>query len=99
MTDGQDDAPESARWFRVHGRVQGVGFRWWTRKEAERLGVRGTVRNLEDGTVEVRAAGRAAALEELARRLERGPGSARVERVESGDQPATGLPPEFRIAH
>ena len=35
--------------FVVHGRVQGVGFRWWTHREAERLGIGGTVRNRPDG--------------------------------------------------
>lgn len=68
--------------FRVHGHVQGVGFRWWTRRTAESLGVVGSVRNLADGTVEVRAAGRDDALRELESRLKRGPTSARVERVE-----------------
>ena len=41
----------------LEGRVQGVGFRWWTRREATALGLRGTVRNLDDGSVEVHVAG------------------------------------------
>lgn len=68
--------------FRVHGRVQGVGFRWWTRRTAGRLGVAGSVRNLADGTVEVRAAGSAAAMREFESYLRRGPPSAAVEQVE-----------------
>ena len=41
----------------VHGRVQGVGFRWWTRARACELGLRGYARNLNDGRVEVVAEG------------------------------------------
>jgi acylphosphatase len=73
--------------FLVHGRVQGVGFRWFVLREAERRGLRGYVRNLRDGSVEVIAAGKEQALEELGRLLERGPGQARVERVERSDVP------------
>lgn len=69
----------------MHGRVQGVGFRWWTRRTAEELGLAGSVRNLSDGTVEVRAAGSADSLDELERRLQSGPRSAAVRRVERLD--------------
>lgn len=41
----------------VHGRVQGVGFRWWTRSRALEMGLRGWARNLPDGRVEVVAEG------------------------------------------
>jgi acylphosphatase len=41
----------------VHGRVQGVGFRWWTRSRAAELGLRGYAGNLRDGRVEVVAEG------------------------------------------
>lgn len=69
--------------WRVHGRVQGVGFRWWTRRTAEHLGLTGSVRNLPDGTVEVRAAGSDEALREFEGRLREGPRSARVQRIET----------------
>jgi acylphosphatase len=42
----------------VHGRVQGVGFRWWTRSRASELNLRGYASNLRDGRVEVVAEGR-----------------------------------------
>ena len=41
----------------VRGRVQGVGFRWWTRARAVELGLRGVARNLVDGRVEIVAVG------------------------------------------
>lgn len=69
--------------WRIHGRVQGVGFRWWTRRTAESLGITGSVRNRSDGTVEVRAAGSEEALREFEERLREGPRSASVRRVES----------------
>jgi acylphosphatase len=67
----------------VHGRVQGVFFRDSCRREAERLGVRGWVRNREDGTVEAVLAGRPGALEEMVRWAQEGPPYARVETVEA----------------
>jgi acylphosphatase len=66
----------------VHGLVQGVNFRAATRREAERLGVRGWVRNLEDETVELVAEGEEAALFDLLGWLRRGPRLARVERID-----------------
>jgi acylphosphatase len=54
----------------VSGRVQGVGFRWWTRAQAEQLGLVGTATNLPDGGVEVVAEGPRAACDSLAQLLE-----------------------------
>lgn len=71
----------AVRCFVVSGRVQGVGFRWWTRREAQALALVGTVRNRTDGTVEVVATGDERALRELETRLHRGPLAARVTRV------------------
>jgi acylphosphatase len=64
--------------FRVTGRVQGVGFRWWTRAQATRLGLAGSVRNASDGSVEVQARGPVPALAELERLLGEGPPHAQV---------------------
>jgi len=58
--------------FFISGRVQGVSFRAATRKEARRLGLHGYARNLDDGRVEVLAAGSEEALRELERWLHRG---------------------------
>jgi len=56
----------------VRGRVQGVGFRWWTVQQAVALGLTGRATNLDDGRVEVLAEGLAVACRELLARL-RGP--------------------------
>lgn len=68
--------------YRVTGRVQGVGFRWWTRSLAVRLGVSGTVRNLPDGSVAVHARGTDDLLRRLQSQLAEGPPGARVTSVE-----------------
>jgi acylphosphatase len=62
----------------VDGRVQGVGFRWYIREEARRLGLAGWVRNRPDGSVELAARGDAEALERLARSARAGPSGAHV---------------------
>lgn len=82
--------------FRVTGRVQGVGFRWWTRRTARDLGIRGTVRNCRDGSVEIHAQGPDAAMDRFRERLERGPTSARVEEVEEISSEQV-LPGRFEI--
>jgi len=70
------------RGFRVRGRVQGVGFRWWTHRKASHLGLRGTVGNCADGTVEVHACGAVETLDAFAEVLLDGPALARVDGVE-----------------
>lgn len=65
----------------VTGRVQGVNFRSYTQREAERLRLRGYVLNRPEGSVEVVAEGERAALEALLAWLHRGPPAARVEQV------------------
>jgi acylphosphatase len=65
----------------VEGHVQGVGFRWWTAKKAERLGVDGWVRNLSDGHVEILAIGEADAIGDLALACHEGPHGAAVRSV------------------
>jgi len=67
--------------YRVSGKVQGVYFRNSTRIEARRLGLRGVVRNLPDGTVDVLVQGAPAAVEALRLWLHRGPALARVAEV------------------
>ena len=80
------------RRIEIRGRVQGVGFRWWTTREAQRLGVVGWVRNREDGTVEVVASGTPEVLERFVTALGKGPGTARVEGMEvEAWSPTSGL--------
>lgn len=62
----------------VRGRVQGVGFRWFVRQEARRIGVAGWVRNLDDGTVELETAGDDAAVQRFLDHVRVGPDTAEV---------------------
>jgi acylphosphatase len=68
--------------YRVSGRVQGVGFRWSVARRAEELGLRGSVRNCPDGTVEVAVEGAPVTVRQFAQWLGQGPRGAHVERVE-----------------
>jgi acylphosphatase len=70
-----------ARDYRIRGRVQGVGYRYFARRAAERLGVRGFVRNLPGGDVEVHAEADTGTLQEFRAELERGPVSSRVSEI------------------
>ena len=97
MTQRADEQAIDAVRFRVFGRVQGVGYRWWTDREATGLGVTGTVRNLEDGSVEVIAHGNPDQMDRLERALRRGPPMSEVERIERTTLPVGRVPADFTI--
>jgi len=83
---------------RATGRVQGVGFRWFVRGVARRLGVSGWVRNLPDGSVEVAAGGPEPVLAAFTAALRAGPPGARVDQLDLGDvDPRETLPDPFQI--
>jgi acylphosphatase len=89
---------EVTRRFLVFGKVQGVYFRHSARLEAKRLLIRGIARNLPDGSVEVLAQGRAAAVDELRIWLQRGPSQARVAEVrETLPEEAVLIPKGFEV--
>jgi acylphosphatase len=83
----------------VHGAVQGVGFRYFARREALTLGLVGYVRNLSDGTVEVGAEGEVTDLEAYLHRLRQGPSEGEVQWVESSWTEATGVYSDFQIRY
>jgi len=67
--------------IKVHGRVQGVGFRYYTCRQARELGLEGWVRNERDGSVLVHIQGAEELVQSMHKWLERGPSSARVEQL------------------
>jgi acylphosphatase len=81
----------------IEGRVQGVGFRAWVARYARESGVRGWIRNRTDGSVETEAEGEAVAMQELERRLKRGPPHASVEIARAIEPGADELPSPFQV--
>ena len=75
------------RFIFVRGRVQGVNFRYFTQKNAIRLGIRGYVKNLPDGGVEIVADGEKAAINQFVAILWKGPPAARVDTVNVEERP------------
>jgi acylphosphatase len=78
------------RTYRITGRVQGVGFRWFAWDAAMREGLSGFVRNLPDGSVEAVVEGDRDALDRFEWKISSGPSGARVEHVDRDSAPATG---------
>ncbi|PIQ30201.1 MAG: acylphosphatase [Zetaproteobacteria bacterium CG_4_9_14_3_um_filter_49_83] len=67
----------------VSGRVQGVGFRYHTQQQAQKIGIRGWVRNLPDGRVEAMVGGNASAIARMKTWLESGPAFAHVDHMQA----------------
>ena len=84
---------------RVYGRVQGVAFREYTRREAVRLGLFGWVENLPDGTVDVIFEGETVHVETLLAWLAIGSPFSRVTRVEYNIEPPVGESSSFFIQY
>lgn len=82
----------------VAGRVQGVGFRYFTQGEATALGLAGWVRNLPGGEVQLEAEGTRERVDELIAAVRRGPALSRVDDVRLTDRPTAGGT-GFRIRH
>lgn len=83
----------------VHGRVQGVSFRFYTANAAQRHNLTGWVRNLPDGSVEVTVEGPRQQLDQLLAFLRQGPPGARVTDVDVDWRQATGQFKDFRVTY
>jgi acylphosphatase len=77
-----DDRDSKAVRARIHGRVTGVGYRYWTVGQARSLGLDGWVRNRSDDTVELVAVGRPAQVDTLIAACRQGPRLASVTRID-----------------
>jgi acylphosphatase len=83
----------------VYGRVQGVFFRTFVEEYAQQLGLRGYVRNLPSGDVEVVAEGERERVEKLVKYLKKGPPAAIVHRVVTSRSEYTGYYSSFRVRY
>ena len=86
-----------ARRFVISGRVQGVGFRWFTQETASREGLTGWVRNLPDGRVEAIVEGDSESVTRVERALRTGPRGARVATFTVDDELPQGFGGSFEI--
>lgn len=85
--------------YRITGRVQGVFFRAWTQKTAEEMGLRGTVRNLPDGSVEAHVSGPAAVITSFEARLWEGSPASRVDNVIVSESDVVLPPNSFQVLY
>jgi len=83
----------------IRGMVQGVGFRMTAQYHAVKLGVAGTVRNLNDGSVEVFAAGKRPVIEAFLETLRHSPGPGRVDSLQREDLVPAKTYDGFKIIH
>lgn len=96
MTADMSDHDKAVR-MRISGKVQGVGFRMWTRDEAVRLGLTGWVRNERDGAVAALIAGSDSAIATMIERFRQGPAGASVSGVEMEEAEFDKRLTDFRI--
>ncbi len=90
-------AEEKRIYARIYGVVQGVGFRWFTKRIADELDIKGYVRNMDDGSVEVLAVGNEKDLEIFFEKLKEGPALSKVERIEKKEVEVEGTFKDFEI--
>jgi acylphosphatase len=95
----KDESSQGGFHARITGRVQGVGFRYNTRRKARSLRLTGWVKNNPDGSVEVRAEGDKGKLDAMISWLEKGPTGARVEDVQVSSKPYSGKYSDFGIEY
>lgn len=82
----------------VSGRVQGVSFRYYTKQFADKLNLKGSVKNLPNGTVEVIAEGKEDSINQIIDFCKKGPSWAHVEKIIVEEEPETEKLKEFKIS-
>ncbi len=85
------------RALRIHGKVQGVGYRFFATRVARRLGLKGHIQNLRDGTVEAMVEGESSAIEEWIEELHEGPRFAEVSRIDQEKREYRGTFGDFDV--
>jgi acylphosphatase len=86
-------------YIKITGRVQGVGFRYFTMKQANLFGLNGYVKNRSDGSVEVEVEGEKEIIDKFKSVLEQGPGFSSVEKVDMSQHPYTAKYNKFTVEY
>lgn len=89
--------PKELRQIRIHGKVQGVGYRFFATRVARRLGLKGWIQNNRDGSVEAAVEGEKQAIDEWVEELKEGPRYAEVTRIDQESKDFTGRLPDFDV--
>ena len=85
------------RSIRIHGKVQGVGYRFFATRVARRLGLKGLIQNVRDGSVEATVEGEAGAIDDWIKELKEGPRYAEVTRIDQETKDYTGKLGDFDV--
>jgi acylphosphatase len=85
------------RIIRIHGKVQGVGYRFFATRVARRLGLKGAIQNMRDGTVEAKVEGDSEKINEWVDQLKEGPRYAEVTQIDQEKKDFTGSLPDFDV--
>ena len=85
------------RSIRIHGKVQGVGYRFFATRVARRLGLKGSIQNHRDGSVEAVVEGEAAAIDDWIKELKEGPRYAEVTHIDQETREFTGKLGDFDV--
>jgi acylphosphatase len=85
------------RILRIHGKVQGVGYRFFATRVARRLGLKGIIQNLRDGSVEAKVEGDQEKIDEWIEQLREGPRYAEITRIDQETREFTGTLADFDV--
>lgn len=85
------------RFVRIHGKVHGVGFRFFATRVARRLALKGSIQNMRDGTVEAQVEGEAKSIDEWIEEIREGPRYAEITSIEQEKKDFTGKLADFDV--
>jgi acylphosphatase len=89
--------PKEQRVIRIHGKVQGVGYRFFATRVARRLGLKGTIQNNRDGSVDAVVEGERASIDDWLEELKEGPRYAEVTKIDQETKDFTGRLGDFDV--
>lgn len=89
--------PKEQRIIRIHGKVQGVGYRFFATRVARRLGLKGSIQNMRDGDVEAVVEGEKSVIDDWIEELKEGPRYAEVTKIDQETKEFTGRLGDFDV--